>query len=97
MSRCMQCGSKECYSSNCGDSEFEALRENVDDLESEIERLKVVIDSNLDWIVNRAVELARVMTVQTYETPEGEYSDYNDYFDTPEEILEQIKKELGER
>lgn len=90
MSRCMQCGSKECYSSNCGDPEFNDLREQVDELEDEICALKSKVDSQLDWIVNRAVELGRKRDKIVNVWDAGSYY-------TSEEILEQIKKELGEK
>lgn len=89
----MQCGSKECYSSNCGDPEFNDLREQVDELEDEICVLKSKIDSQLEWIVNRAVGMARNNFWFDMDTNEQKMG----WRPSEKQILEQIKKELGEK
>lgn len=51
---------------------------------------------SLDWIVTRAVELGRVDDERQFKNIYGQTCWDKEYKKTPEEILEQIKKELGE-
>lgn len=52
---------------------------------------------SLDWIVNRAVELGREDDERQHKNIYGQTYWDKEYIKSPEEILEVIKKELGEK
>jgi len=59
--------------------------------------LNKAVSTLTEWIVNRAVELGRVDDERQFKNIYGQTCWDKEYKKTPEEILEQIKKELGEK